>query len=267
MRAVQGHSFKNVIDADSDLADDFKATGTPHFFVNGRRIVGAQAFEKFQAIIDEQLAVAKALVDRGTPPKRVYDQIMKTAAGPEPTARKELAIPSRVLPFKGGALAKVVIQEIGNFQCPFCNRVRTPLNEVLSAYGNKVKIVFRHLPLPIHADAPLAAEAAEEAFKQKGSEGFWKMHDLLLDNQDKPDGLKRPALEQYAAAIGLDLDTFRASLDSHAHQAVVRADAEAAAAAGITATPAFVINGYFISGAWPFPKFRRIVDRALAEAK
>ncbi len=266
MRAVHAHSFKNVIDGDNDLSDDFKVTGTPHFFVNGRRIVGAQPFEKFQGIIDEQLTVAKTMVERGTPPKQVYDQIMKTAAAPEPLPRKLLAIPARALPFKGGERAKVVIQEIGDFQCPFCKQAKTPLNEVLSAYGNKVKIVFRHLPLPMHADALLAAEAAEEALKQKGSDGFWKMSDLLFDNQLNPDGLKRPALEQYAVAIGLDLEAFRASLDSHAHQADIDADVAAAAAAGITGTPAFVINGYFISGTYPFPKFRRIIDRALAEA-
>ena len=32
-----------------------QASGTPHFFINGRRLVGAQPYEKFQKIIDEEI--------------------------------------------------------------------------------------------------------------------------------------------------------------------------------------------------------------------
>ena len=46
-----------------------------------------------------------------------------------------------------------------------------------------MKVVWRHKPLPMHKDAPLASEAAQEAYKQKGNDGFWKMHDLLFEKQ------------------------------------------------------------------------------------
>ncbi len=116
-------------------------------------------------------------------------------------------------------------------------------------------------------DAPLAAEAALEAFAQKGSEGFWRMHDILFENQARPGGLGRDQLEKYAADIGLDVTAFRAALDNHVHKAQVDADSAAVDAAGITGTSGFVINGYFISGVQPYTKFRRLIDRALAEAK
>ena len=90
---------------------------------------------------------------------------------------------------------------------------------------------------------------------------------MLFENQSTPDGLKRPALEKYAEELGLDMAKFKAALDSNAHKAEIDADAKVGDDAGISGTPAFVINGYFMSGAQPFPKFKKLIDRALAEAK
>ena len=46
-------------------------------------------------------------------------------------------------------------------------------------YPKDVKVVWRHMPLPFHADAPLASEAAQEAFVQGGNKAFWKFHEKL----------------------------------------------------------------------------------------
>jgi protein-disulfide isomerase len=133
-----------------------------------------------------------------------------------------------------------------------------------------VKFVWRDLPLPMHPEAPLAAEAAREAYKQKGADAFWKMHDKMYANQKD---LKRETLDGYAKELGLDMTKWAAALDNHVHKAGVDADAKAGNDAGISGTPAFVImaangkDGYFISGAQPFTKFRKLIDKALAEAK
>jgi protein-disulfide isomerase len=131
-------------------------------------------------------------------------------------------------------------------------------------YGDKVKFVWRDKPLPMHADAPLAAQAAREALKQKGPDGFWKMHDKMFQNQQK---LKREDLEGYAKDIGLDMDKFKTAMDTQPYKSVIDADDKAGTDIGISGTPAFVINGYYISGAQPYSKFKKLVDRALAEAK
>jgi protein-disulfide isomerase len=47
------------IDADAAEALSLGVDGTPGFFINGRFISGAQAFETFAAIIDEELAKVK----------------------------------------------------------------------------------------------------------------------------------------------------------------------------------------------------------------
>ena len=122
--------------------------------------------------------------------------------------------------------------------------------------------MWRHLPLTFHANANIAAQAATEAYAQKGNEGFWKMHDLLWDNQGS---LERASLDGYAQRIGLDMGRFTRAMDTGAHKAAVDADAKLATDAGVAGTPAFFINGYFISGAQPMAKFRRVIDRALAD--
>ncbi len=262
--AIDGNKYQAKVDASMELASDLEARGTPHFFVNGRRLSGAQPFDAFKKLIDEELGKAKALVEKGTPRAKVYEEIMKEGKEPPPPEKKEVPAPDADSPWKGGANAKVVIQEFSEYQCPFCKRVGPTMKELEQEYGNKIKIVWRDLPLPFHADAPLAAEACREAQAQKGKEAYWKCHDALFENQQD---LKRPALEKMATDLGLDMGKFKAALDGRTHKARVEKDAEIAGKAGISGTPAFVINGYYISGAQPTQAFKKVINRALKEAK
>jgi len=119
----------------------------------------------------------------------------------------------------------------------------------------------------MHPNAVPAAEAAMEAFRQKGDRGFWAMYELLFAAQGQPGALARPALDGYAAQLGLNMADFAVALDTHEHRARVEADSDVASAAKIDGTPAFVINGYFVSGAQGLHTFERTVQRALADKK
>ncbi len=262
--AIDGEKYMAKINANAELAMEVEARGTPHFFVNGRRLSGAQPFDAFKKLIDEQLAKAKALVAKGTPRSKVYEEIMKTGKEPPPPEKKDVPKPDADAPWKGGANAKVVIQEFSDYQCPFCKRVEPTMDQIKKEYGNKVKIVWRDLPLPFHKEAPLAAEACREAHAQKGNDGYWKCHAKLFETQAD---LKRPALDKVATDLGLDMGKFKAALDNRTHKAKVEKDAQIANKAGISGTPAFVINGYYLSGAQPFPAFKKLINRALKEAK
>jgi len=261
--AIKTKKYDKQINADMDLADDLQASGTPHFFINGRRLVGAQPYEKFSKMIDEEVKKADDLKAKGIPASRIYDEITKDGKGPPEPEKKQVAVPTSA-PAKGAANAKVTMQIFSDFQCPFCKRVEDTVKEVEKNYSDKVKIIWRNVPLPMHPDAPLAAEAGMEGFKQKGSKGFWDMHGKMFQNQQ---ALKREDLEKYAQEIGLDMAKFKAALDNRTHKPSVEADAKAAQDAGISGTPAFVINGYFISGAQPYPKFKKLIERALSEVK
>ncbi len=255
------------INADAELADNVQASGTPHMFVNGRRLVGAQPIDKFKTIIDEEVKKSDALLAKGVAAKDLYAEIIKDGKEPPPPERKEVAAPAPDSPWKGGEKAKVTMQIFSDFECPFCKKVEDTVAQVSKTYGDKIKIVWRHKPLPMHKNAPLASEAAQEAFKQKGNAGFWAYHDTLFKNAGTgPDVLTRPSLEKYAEEQGLDMTKFKKALDTNVHKPFVDSESKVADGAGISGTPAFVINGYFISGAQPFSKFKKLIDLALKES-
>lgn len=257
---------RSEIDDSAALAADLKANGTPHFFINGVRLVGAQPLENFREIIDAELDKARALKSSGVAAKDVYREVMKSATPPAPPETREVPPPDASTPSRGDARARVTIQVFSDFQCPFCRRVNPTLAELEKEFGKDLRIVFRHEPLPFHEHAELAAEAAQEAFAQRGSATFFEFHDRLFAAQDEPNGLGRENLEAIAQALGLDMARFRAALDSHRHADKVRADLAIAANAKISGTPGFVINGYYLSGAQPVSAFRRLVRRALSDA-
>jgi protein-disulfide isomerase len=263
--AIDGGRGAEKIDQSMDLAMDVQARGTPHFFINGRRLSGAQPFDNFKKVIDEEIEKAKGLVAKGVARAKVYEEIMKEGKEPPPPEKKDVPAPDANQPFKGGANAKVVIQEWSEFECPFCKRVGPTMAELEKEYGNKIKIVWRHLPLSFHQHAQLAAEASHEAFVQKGNAAFWKMHDKLFEAQGTPGGLERANLEKMAEEIGPDMAKFKNALDTNKHKAAVQKDADVGQKAGISGTPAFVINGYYLSGAQPPGAFKKLINRALKE--
>lgn len=262
--AIAESKYQAPIDAAQELASDMNAGGTPHFFVNGRRLVGAQPFEKFKEIIDEEIPKSEALLKGGIKLDKLYEEIIKKGKEPPPPEKKDVGPAPKDAPWKGAAKAKVIIQEFSDFECPFCSKVNPTLKQVEKEFGDKVKIVWRHKPLPFHKKAPLAHQASHEAFLQKGNDGFWAMHDKLFANQKK---LERESLDEYAAELGLDMTKFKAALDGEKHKAHIDGDAAASTKAGISGTPGFVINGYFLSGAQPYAKFKKAIQRALKEAK
>ena len=92
--------------------------------------------------------------------------------------------------------------EFSDFECPYCQRGANTIHEVLEAYPDQVRVVFKQLPLAFHSHAELAAQASLAAHAQ-GNEFFWPYHDLLFENRS---ALERADLERYAEQVGLDMD-------------------------------------------------------------
>ena len=117
------------------------------------------------------------------------------------------------------------------------------------------------MPLDIHKDAPLAHVAAMAA----GEQGkFWEFHDKIFANQTK---IKREFLLQYARELGLDMKKFEYSLDVQQAKPVIDGDAAEAKALGVTGTPAFFVNGRYLSGAKPFDEFAEVINAELTRLK
>ena len=160
-------------------------------------------------------------------------------------------------PRRGGEEATVTIVEWSDFQCPFCGRVNATLRQVEAAYGDRVALVFKHLPLPMHPGAPAAHAAAEAAHRQGR---FWAMHDRIFAN---PRDVDPETFARYANEIGLDVARFRQDSQSAAIRSRIRSDAEEAEILGVTGTPSFFVNGRFLSGAQPYESFKRLIDEEL----
>jgi protein-disulfide isomerase len=163
-------------------------------------------------------------------------------------------------PFRGPANAPITIIEFSEYQCPFCARVTPTLKQIEEKYAGKVRIVFKDFPLPNHAQAPKAAEAAHCA----GEQGkYWQLHDRLFANQQQ---LQIPELKTHAGAIGLDQAAFDQCLDSGKHAANVQADVDLGASMGVQSTPTVYINGRVVTGAQPIGVFTSVIDEELAKA-
>jgi protein-disulfide isomerase len=89
---------------------------------------------------------------------------------------------------------------------------------------------------------------------------FWEYHDKLFANQQK---MQRPFLLQSARELGLDMHRFETALDTPRHKATIDADVAEAKSLGVTGTPAFFVNGRFLSGAKPFEEFARVINAEL----
>lgn len=259
--AITNNTHAAEIDADTDLAIDFKAAGTPHFFINGLRLSGAQPLDNFVSVVDAQLKVASALVAAGTPRAAVYDEILKHAQDAQGPERKEVPAPSTDNPSRGPLNAPIVIHEFADFQCPYCQRVEKTLRELEKEYPNKLRFVWHDYPLPFHEQARPAAVVAREARAQKGDAGFWKMHDLLFASDT---ALTDETLSTHAKALNLDPTRLSAAQSDGRFDALLEKDKILAENAGIRGTPAFLINGYYLSGAQPLKAFKRLVRYALA---
>jgi protein-disulfide isomerase len=122
-----------------------------------------------------------------------------------------------------------------------------------------VRFVYRHYPLDrIHPQARGASEAAACADEQGQ---FWAFHRQLFAEGAKFDA---QSLELYAGNAGVDVTEFQACVAERRHQALVQSDFEAGAAAGVTGTPAFFVNGIRLSGAQPLEEFVKLVEEELA---
>jgi len=187
------------------------------------------------------------------------------ANNPTPSAPSAPTQPSQVTASAdddarwGSEDAPVEIIEFSDFQCPFCGRVAPTIEQIKTAYGDKVTIVYRDFPLTsIHPMAQPAAESAECVRELGGDDAFWEFHDTLFENQG---ALSETSLKSWAQEMGYDISS---CLSSGKFRAEVQKDTQDAQAAGGRGTPYFVINGKPLSGAQPFEAFKQIIDAELA---
>jgi len=270
--AAAGPGAKARVVEDQKLATAVGANGTPTMFFNCRQVVGAIPFDSMKPIADDELKKVDALLAKGAKRgKDLYDKACdaNVSAAPTAAAAPAAAAPGRAVeialrpddPVKGNPKAPVTVVVFSDFQCPFCARVEPTLLQVEQAYGAKVRIAWKHKPLPFHPNAMPAALAAEAA-REQGK--FWPMHDKMFAAQQE---LSPAAYERWARELGLDLGRFKSAQASEKLKARIQEDDQLGSRLGIDGTPTMAVNGELVVGAVPFENLKAVIDRKLAAPK
>jgi protein-disulfide isomerase len=215
--------------------------------------------------------LVRSSVDRAVAGIGELKTAIEVAATTPPSRARDLARPERLdpnrrysvntqgAPVRGDPDAKLAVIEFSDFQCPYCSRALPTLDQIQREYGDKVRIVFKHLPLTMHAKAP-AAHAAAEAAHRQGK--FWEMHNKIFADQA---AMSPEKYQQYARELGLDVAKFERDTADASVKRRIDADAAEAQRLGVTGTPAFFVNGRFVSGAVPFDVFKNLLDEELGK--
>jgi len=139
--------------------------------------------------------------------------------------------------------AEMTLVEYGSYACSRCHVVHEVVEALRNRFGDRMRYVFRHLPIAGNETAMAAAELAEAA---QASGQFWKLHEALMEWGPR---LAAGDLEQIALQLGLPRFARHDPAFGQA-QARVRDDVESARMSGVRATPAFFINGRRYTGPW-----------------
>jgi protein-disulfide isomerase len=158
--------------------------------------------------------------------------------------------------------ALVTVVEYGDFECPHCKQAAPAVKLLLERFSGRIRFVYRHFPLEeVHPHALQAAEAAEIA----GAQGkFWKMHDLLFDNQAH---LKAADLESYAARLQLDMTRYATEMKDHAYLQRIREHQRGGSDSGVRSTPTFFVNRSIHDVSFGLTRLFEAVQGQLGEAR
>jgi protein-disulfide isomerase len=156
--------------------------------------------------------------------------------------------------------APVTIVVFSSYTCGACSQLRPTLDQVLEAYPDEVRLVYRNFCHEGGGSPGFAAAQAAGCADEQGA--FWEMHDLLFENAPVFD---RGSLRTYSAMLELDLEAYDACMESDKSQAEVARDTEDGRSYGVAATPTSFVNGRRLVGTVSFLTFQRAIEDALGD--
>jgi protein-disulfide isomerase len=178
-------------------------------------------------------------------------------------------------PTRGNPEAKVTIVNYDDFECPFCARMHSTLmTEILPEYGDKIKVVYKDYPLPMHPWAKHAANDANCLAKESGK-GYWEFADYVHANQRTISGNQKDVQNSFSELDHLTMDIGKKNgADATRLQACIKAQSEdimkasmaEADALNVSATPTVFVNGQRLEGAVDIDEVRAALNQRLLEA-
>jgi protein-disulfide isomerase len=253
---------------DHNLAFNLGVTGTPTLFLNGHKLVGARPYEALKPAVDEELVRAEALVRSGIPEGELYARLVEKGIV-DPVSLEPADPPALVAkvplrpdgPTRGPASAPVTVAVFSDFQCPYSAQLVPVIRRLQNEYAGRIRVAWKHLPLPFHRNALPAAKAAEAA-RLQGK--FWEMHDKLFSDQA---ALSDATYARYARELGLDVARFRRDAAAEATARRLAEDQRLAESVGAVGTPTIFVNCRKMVGAGPIENLRSLVGEELESAQ
>jgi protein-disulfide isomerase len=250
---------------DLRVAKRLQLKSTPVFFINGRMLPGARPKRIFRHMIDQELDLAERLADEGVGAGELYDYatqwgytaIVYEDAPPELDEDTVYPVPIGDSPTRGPADAPITIVAFSDFQCPFCARGHETMEELRVAYGEQIRFVFKHFPLPGH---PLGALASRASFAAAEVGKFWEFHDAVFELGARYQGEDLVAILE---RLGVPRESIEIALTTGAHDARIEEDLDLGVRLEVSGTPAYFINGRPIVGAHPLMDFRMLIAEEL----
>lgn len=158
----------------------------------------------------------------------------------------------------GSNNAKITIVAFSDFRCPFCRQSAGTIKQILQNYGDKVNMIFKHLPLQ-----PKSMNAAQVSVCADEQGRFWDYHDSLFASEDFSD----EAFIRLAEKLNLNIPGFKDCMTSARSRTIILKDMEEAKRLGIDSTPNFIINGKLVRGAITFEDFNRFIETELKNSQ
>ena len=169
--------------------------------------------------------------------------------------RAEISL--KYTPMRGPANAPIVMVEYADYECPYCQQIQPVIEKLEAEYKGKMVFAYKDMPLPMHANAPKAAEATHCAASQGK---YWEMHDHI----SKTKMLDMASLKDAARTLKLDVKAYDKCLDSGEKASIVKDMAAEAAALGVQGTPTFVVNGRYFSGTPDYAQLKAVIEEEMA---
>jgi protein-disulfide isomerase len=204
---------------------------------------------------------AASVVDGGQPAGASSDEAWART-------RRVSNVPVGDSPTRGAPGALVTIVEFGNFQCSTCAATEAIASG--AKYGDKVRLVWKNLPVGAQPGEDAAAEAALEVRAEKGDAAFWTMHDRLFQHRAELRGgtqANLDAIVSLARGVGADVGKVRNAIARRAHEKEVEADADLAEDFEVKLVPELFVNGRHIQGTPSSPWLERMIDEELQRAQ
>ncbi|MSQ82705.1 MAG: thioredoxin [Myxococcales bacterium] len=282
-KCLDSHKYKEHIAKDQATAEKITATGTPAFFIMGRKLGGNRPFDDFKKMIDEELTKAEAKVSSGVARKDLYAKTIadgKEFIPPPALEAKVTDFDYTGSPTLGPKDAKVKIVEFKDFECPFCAKIIPALKQVQKDNASKVSLVFKHFPLSNQCNPkmsremhPAACLAAYWSMAAEAQGKFWEFEDIVFQNYQAmmPREGEMPArlaaqtenLKKYAKDIGMDVAKAEAYVGAKSYDERIKKDIAEAGAAGVGGTPAVYINGRKYGAGLNADKLGKVVQQIL----